>query len=426
MYNRYLMIYYTLPKNNANVQINPICKSAARPHTISISHSVHYYNNIIQHQIENLLLQQNGSASNAMHHFNQVALHVNPHEFLFTAVPSHRASIGKMEDGAPETYELIEVVNLCNLLDSTHCGKTCSMLHIGALAHSMPLSNVIKDFALCNHFIEPSVSDLARALAFTENLDSEDSEEEENLEEMFGPDLLNTQPPVRRNSFKDPTNVRFPSKFEVLFFNFHFQKTTVEIFFQELLYCVYILLRIQAEGGACIIKIDGLHCKIMIDILFILNSLYSKVCIIKPSCSSPLSSTRYLVCKQYVPKPFIHDLLACLHNIICSVPSQYVSSLLDESVPLHFINKLEEIDVIIGQQQMEAYCQIINVLKHKNKEDKLELYKRNNLIKCVQWCEKYHIPHNKLQEKGNSFTQKQTKNSFMQKSADEDVPLGHI
>jgi hypothetical protein len=103
-----------------------------------------------------------------------------------------------------------------------------------------------------------------------------------------------------------------------------------------------------------------------------------------------------------------------------------VSSLLDEHVPLHFINKLEEIDVIIGQQQMEAFCQIINVLKHKNKEDKLELYKRNNLIKCVQWCEKYHIPHNKLQEKGNSFTQKQTKNSFMQKSADEDVSLGHI
>jgi len=424
MYNRYLMIYYTLPKNNANFQINTVCKTASRPHIISISHSVHYYNNILQTQMENLLLQQTSNTVSAMQHFNQVALHVNPHEFLFTAVPSHRASIGKIEDGAPETYELIEVVNLCNLLDSTHCGKTCSMLHIGALPHSLPLSTVIKEFALCNHFIEPSVSDLARALAFTENLDSEDSEEE--VEDTFGPDLLNTQPPVRRNSFKDPNNIKFPSKFEVLFFNFHFQKTTVEIFFQELLYCVYILLRIQSENGACVIKIDGLHCKIMIDILFILNSLYNKVCIIKPSCSSPLSSTRYLVCKQYAPKPFIHDLLASLHNIICSVPSQYVSSLLDEQIPLHFINKLEEIDVIIGQQQMEAFCQIINVLKHKNKEDKLELYKRNNLIKCVQWCEKYHIPHNKLQEKGNSFTQKQTKNSFMQKSADEEVSVGHM
>lgn len=419
MYNRYLMIYYTLPKNNANVQINPICKSAARPHTISISHSVHYYNNIIQNQIEHLLLQQSSNTVSAMQHFNQVALHVNPHEFLFTAVPSHRASIGKIEDGAPETYELTEVVNLCNLLDSTHCGRSCSMLHIGALPHSLPLSTAIKEFTVCNHFIEPSVSDLARALAFTENLDS-DGSEEDTEEETFP-----VNAPVRRNSFKDPNNVKFPSKFEVLFFNFHFQKTTVEIFFQELLYCVYILLRIQSENGACIIKIDGLHCKIMIDILFILNSLYSKVCIIKPSCSSPLSSTRYLVCKQYAPKPFIHELLASLHNIICSVPSQYVSSLLDEQIPLHFINKLEEIDVIIGQQQMEAFCQIINVLKHKNKEDKLELYKRNNLIKCVQWCEKYHIPHNKLQEKGNSFTQKQTKNSFMHKSADEDVAIGH-
>ena len=414
------MIYYTLPKNNANIQINPLCKSAARPHPITISHSVHYYNNIIQNQIENVILQQAGPSANAMQHFNQVAIHINPHEFLFSAVPPHRVSIGKIEDGAPETYELIEVVNMCNLLDIPSGVKPRAMLHIGALSHSLPLSTAIKEFTLCNHFIEPSVSDLARALAFTENLDSEDSEDEAS--DDLGT-MLPDAPPSRRNSFKDPPAVKFPSKFEMLFFNFHFQKTTVEIFFQELLYCVYILLRIQAEGGTCIIKIDGLHCKIMIDILFILNSLYNKVCIIKPSCSSPLSSTRYLVCKQYAPKPFIHSLMVALYDIICSVPCQFVSSLIDEQIPLHFMNKLEEIDVIIGQQQMEAFCQIINVLKHKNKEDKLELYKRNNLIKCVQWCEKYHIPHNKLQDKGNSFTQKQPlKNAFMHKHCDEEKP----
>ena len=39
----------------------------------------------------------------------------------------------------------------------------------------------------------------------------------------------------------------------------------------------------------------------------------------------------------------------------------------------------------------------------KNKEDKLETLKKNNIQKCVQWCEKYKIPCNKFSEKINIF-----------------------
>ena len=62
----------------------------------------------------------------------------------------------------------------------------------------------------------------------------------------------------------------------------------------------------------------------------------------------------------------------------------------------------------------------INILKNKHKEEKYETMKRNNVQKCVQWCEKYHIPYNKFLEKSNMFSQKNSKNMFTSKPASDD------
>ena len=60
-------------------------------------------------------------------------------------------------------------------------------------------------------------------------------------------------------------------------------------------------------------------------------------------------------------------------------------------------------NIIIGQQQLEALNQIICVLKNKNKEEKIETIKKNNILKSVIWCEKFKIPCNKFSEKINIF-----------------------
>ena len=69
----------------------------------------------------------------------------------------------------------------------------------------------------------------------------------------------------------------------------------------------------------------------------------------------------------------------------------------------YFINKIEESNIIIGHQQLEFIDQIINIVKNKNKDDKIETIKRQNIQKCIQWCEKYKIPHNKFLDKTNIF-----------------------
>ena len=46
---------------------------------------------------------------------------------------------------------------------------------------------------------------------------------------------------------------------------------------------------------------------------------------------------------------------------------------------------------------------IMNIIKNKNRDEKLENIKKSNIQKCIQWCEKFKIPHNKFLEKGNIF-----------------------
>ena len=67
------------------------------------------------------------------------------------------------------------------------------------------------------------------------------------------------------------------------------------------------------------------------------------------------------------------------------------------------MTKLDDINMTIGQQQIESLDLIINLLKNKNKEEKIELIKKNSIQKSVAWCEKHKIPCNKFSEKTNIF-----------------------
>ena len=65
--------------------------------------------------------------------------------------------------------------------------------------------------------------------------------------------------------------------------------------------------------------------------------------------------------------------------------------------------KMDDMNIIIGQQQLESLDMVINILKNKNKEDKIETIKKSNIQKSVVWCEKYKIPCNRFSEKINIF-----------------------
>ena len=142
--------------------------------------------------------------------------------------------------------------------------------------------------------------------------------------------------------------------------------------------------------------------------------MYEKVCIIKPSTSNVTSFERYIVCKnfhyQFDKIEGYYSNLFLFLSFLSETESEksdkskiYISHLLKEDLPYYFINKVEESNIIIGQQQLEAMDLIVSIYKNRNSEDKIETLKKMNIQKCVYWCEKYKIPYNKFAEKINIF-----------------------
>jgi hypothetical protein len=80
-----------------------------------------------------------------------------------------------------------------------------------------------------------------------------------------------------------------------------------------------------------------------------------------------------------------------------------IQSIVKNEINMYFLNKMEECNIIIGQQQIDAYDQMINLIKNKNKVDKIDTLRKHNIQKCIHWCDKYKILYNKFADKINIF-----------------------
>jgi hypothetical protein len=138
-----------------------------------------------------------------------------------------------------------------------------------------------------------------------------------------------------------------------------------------------------------------------------LSSIYDKTYILKPNTSNITTYDKYIICKNFqinenkykIQKINYFKLLIFLKKL----ENKTIMSILDSEIPYYFLTKLDDINIIIGQQQIESLDIIINLLKNKNRDDKIELIKKNSIQKSVAWCEKYKIPCNKFSEKTNIF-----------------------
>jgi hypothetical protein len=80
-----------------------------------------------------------------------------------------------------------------------------------------------------------------------------------------------------------------------------------------------------------------------------------------------------------------------------------ITSIVEQEIPYYFTTKLNDLNIIIGQQQLDSLNLVINLLKNKNKDERTEVMKKASIQKSVSWCEKYKIPCNRFTEKTNIF-----------------------
>jgi len=165
-------------------------------------------------------------------------------------------------------------------------------------------------------------------------------------------------------------------------------------------------LALQKPGGHFILKVFDTFTKPTIDILYMLCNLYKEVFVSKPCTSRHANSERYIVCKHFRLKTsdaLLPHLRAMFKQLEEFPQNAAMTSILPVEHDSHFLNKIEECNAIIGQQQMETINATIHLILNRGHAEKLESIKRQNVIKCISWCDKHGIPCNKIIQQNNIF-----------------------
>jgi hypothetical protein len=322
----------------------------------------------------------------SIEHINKI---VNPFEFIYTNVPGSTISVSKVKPDSIIFFELMEIFKVFTVDD------------ILSLKHKINIAHLTPNFTSTNYLMNMIREDNNDCI-FSEDFNYN------KLYELFIKNQYNNE-------------------FDLIICEFQPDEyNDIKKYMNNMILILLIIIKYQSNQGICIIKIDNILYKTIIDVIFILSGIYDKTYLVKPSICNIIKSERYLICKGLNKnKQLHHDMLSNIgekilikmdhftndeltndltNHITNHVTNdKYIFSIIDNDLPYYLLNKLEESNLVICQQQLNAYDQIINIIKNKNSEEKIENLKKTHIQKCIQWCEKNQLPHNKFIDKVNIF-----------------------
>ena len=372
------MSYYILPKINIKYVLKPAIYSVMDKLTCFISTSLINYVNeserILQTQFE---MEANSSIS--LKTLHQI---VHNYDFLFTCVSGFDTPVSDVETRHPIYFDITEIYQTLKL-DEYMPRDACYILCCGKNASSA-----------------------MQAIKYQRN---EFNDQNATLDQYKSYNNLQLYS-CARSVLEYYDNFKGSEKFKKNCHFLYFEEG--DRLFQEtndyLLYLIKTILVLNEyliSGGCMILKINTIFYKPIIDLIYIISHMFQKIYIMKPNSSNVMLDERYLVCKSFVGiQNGITEKLHTMYNSLFSVKNDIViGSFIENKIHNYFLNKVEESNVIIGQQKLDACSQLISLLKSKNKIDKIEIIQKHNIQKCIYWCEKYKIPFHKLTEKSSNI-----------------------
>lgn len=386
------MSYYILPSTNSSININNISIQEGE-NNIVISKSLCYYLNMMKKQIDNYNLN-----------WDIYKKYTNPYEYIHSIIPSTKFSISKLKPISRSFYKLIEITSLLHLLDD--CPNNIKSFHLaegpgGFIEAIQMLRYNDKDIYYGMTLIDdendiiPGWKKSYSHLSKFNNIIIESGVDNKG-------DLFNVKNLLYCHD-------RYKSSMNLITgdggFDFSIDFNKQETIANKLIFCqVCFAIAMQSLDGNFILKIFDIFTEITLDIIYLLTLLYKKVYIVKPNSSRYANSERYIVCKKFKLENStkLVERMSELYPTLNSNDS--IKRFLNIKIPYILINKIEDINAIIGQQQLECILSTFYLIDNP-KQDKLEQIKKNNIQKCIQWCIKYKIPYNKNLYYLNSFLQ---------------------
>jgi hypothetical protein len=293
---------------------------------------------------------------------------INHYEYLYTKVPNYNYPVSKIKTNTNLFFDIYEIFTLLNIFEDYKNMNIKTM-------HLTDNTDSVKCFKM-----------------FRKN------DEDENLH-------YNNFDTFTFSKNKDEKMNFLFFKFEDNYNDFNIEDihTNYNNYITYLIQCTMVILKNQSFQGCCIIKIKSMFHKSVIDILFFLTSLYENTYIFKPNTSNIVIFENYVILKNFQYNEnnlrYLNLNYYKLFVFLQKKENGCIEKILNQSIPAYFIQKIEEINITIGQNQIESLDLMLFLLKNKNYKEKMENIKKINLQKCISWCEKNNISFNNFEKK---------------------------
>ena len=307
--------------------------------------------------------------------------YTNPYEFIHTNVPNSKNSICKIKPISRAFFKLIEIYNTHHLLP--HNDNPIKTFH---------LAEGPGGFIEATTYLRKNTDDLYYGMTLLE-------EKNVNVPGWNKVDfLLKKYPNIKllkgvegKGDLYNEKNLQyminnFSNSMDIITgdggfdFSADFNKQE-SIAFRLIFTQVIYALVMQKQGGHFVLKIFDIFEECTIDILYLLNTFYEKVIVMKPYTSRYANSEKYIICKN-----FKYDNISDLHPKFIGILTFFngfdfdkyvIHSILDVPIQNYYINSINEMNAILGHQQIENILNTIKIITHKDKKQE-KLYN----LKC--------------------------------------------
>lgn len=169
------------------------------------------------------------------------------------------------------------------------------------------------------------------------------------------------------------------------------EQKILPLLFAQITYAVCI----QKRGGVFVLKMFDSFSPASIDLLYLLSSMYEKVYITKPQTSRYANSERYIVCLNFLfdnSATFYPYFLATFAKMLAT-PSTPIYRFLTGSIPMYFMNRLHESNIVIGMNQIDNIFTTLSLMENKQtKKARIDHLVKVNINKCIHWCLQHNVP----------------------------------
>lgn len=384
------MTYYLLPKTSFLIHKNIECISNEISNEVKYSNSLSYYLYNIKKQIDKHERE-----------WDIYKKYTNPYEYINSIIPLKKKSVARHKPLSRSYFKMIEIMNTFNFDFST---KPIQSFHLAEgpggfiEALSYRRNNKMDKYigiTLIDNDNDPNIPAWKKSNDFLNK----------NPNVIIETGVDNTGNILSLDNFVRCKN-KYSSSMDIITgdggFDFSLDFNNQEISIARLLFAqICFAVTMQKKNGIFILKIFDCFMEHTVDLLYILSSFYDKVYIIKPQTSRYANSEKYIVCRDFLFDTNEH-FFPFLYNAFEKMTSNELPIYRFLNIPIcyYFINKLEEYNAILGQQQIENIHYTISLIEHKYKQDKIDNLIKINIQKCIQWCIKHDIEHSNI----NIFT----------------------